>query len=160
MFLDITPLSNFVFADIFLVYGMSSQSFNLLVSCKEQKFLKKKKEVLDLDVVWCDFVICICNIMFICNMLLLLSCSVVSLCDPMDCSPPGSSVHGDSPGKNTGVGSLSLLQEIFPTQESNLCHPHCRWILYQAELPGKSICNIIFIIEAKLKCNSVRMRMM
>ena len=31
-------------------------------------------------------------------------------CDPMDCSPPGSSVHGNSPGKNTGVGSHSLLQ--------------------------------------------------
>ena len=28
------------------------------------------------------------------------------LCDPMDYSPPGSSVHGDSPGKNTGVGCL------------------------------------------------------
>ena len=32
---------------------------------------------------------------------------------------PGSSVHGDSPGKNTGVGCHSLLQEIFPTQGSN-----------------------------------------
>ena len=32
------------------------------------------------------------------------SCSVVSDCDPMDCSSPGSSVHGDSPGENTGVG--------------------------------------------------------
>ena len=30
--------------------------------------------------------------------------SCLTLCDPMDCSPPGSSVHGDSPGKNTGVG--------------------------------------------------------
>ena len=39
---------------------------------------------------------------------------------PHDCSPPGSSVHGDSPGKNTGVGSLSLLQGIFLTQGSNL----------------------------------------
>ena len=29
-----------------------------------------------------------------------------TLCDPMDCSPPGSSVHGDSPGKNTGGGWL------------------------------------------------------
>ena len=28
-----------------------------------------------------------------------LNCSVLSLCDPMNCSPPGSSVHGDSPGK-------------------------------------------------------------
>ena len=37
----------------------------------------------------------------------------------MDCSPPGSSVHGDSPGKNTGVGCHSLLQGIFPIQGSN-----------------------------------------
>ena len=40
--------------------------------------------------------------------------SHVQLCDPMDCSPPGSSVHGDSPGKNTGMGCHALLQEIFP----------------------------------------------
>ena len=33
--------------------------------------------------------------------------------------------------KNTGVGSLSLLQRIFPTQGSNPGLPHCRWILYQ-----------------------------
>ena len=33
--------------------------------------------------------------------------------------------------KNTGVGSLSLLQGIFPTQGSNPGLPHCRWILYQ-----------------------------
>ena len=42
-------------------------------------------------------------------------------CDPMNCSPSGSSVHGDSPGKNTGVGCHALLQGIFPTQGSNLC---------------------------------------
>ena len=41
--------------------------------------------------------------------------SCPTLCDPMDCSLPGSSVHGDSPGKNTGVGSHALLQGIFPT---------------------------------------------
>ena len=29
--------------------------------------------------------------------------SCPTLCDPVDCSPPGSSVYGDSPGKNTGV---------------------------------------------------------
>ena len=79
--------------------------------------------------------------------------SYPTLCDPMDCSPPGSSVLGDSLGKNigvgchalpnprikprsptlqadslptelrgnpknTGLGSLSLLQGTFPTQES------------------------------------------
>ena len=39
-----------------------------------------------------------------------LSCSVVSALPFMDCSPPGSSVHVDSPGKNTGVGHHALLQ--------------------------------------------------
>ena len=39
--------------------------------------------------------------------------------------------------KNTGVGSLSLLQWIFLTQESNQCLLHLRWIFFPAELPGK-----------------------
>ena len=43
----------------------------------------------------------------------------------MDCSPPGSSVHEDYPGKNTGVGCHALLQGIFPTQGSNPGLPHC-----------------------------------
>ena len=38
--------------------------------------------------------------------------SCLILCDPMDCSLPGSSVHGNSPDKNTGMGSHSLLQTI------------------------------------------------
>ena len=53
-----------------------------------------------------------------------------TLCDHMDRSPPGSSVHGDSPGKNTEEGCHALLQGIFPTQGSNPGLPHCRWILY------------------------------
>ena len=36
----------------------------------------------------------------------------------------------NSPGQNTGVGSRSLLQGIFPTQGLNPGLPHCRWILY------------------------------
>ena len=36
----------------------------------------------------------------------------------------------NSPGQNTGVGSLSLLQGIFPTQGLNLALPHCRWIFF------------------------------
>ena len=40
------------------------------------------------------------------------------------------------PGQNTGVGSLSLLQGIFPTQESYWGLPHCRWILYQLSHKG------------------------
>ena len=37
----------------------------------------------------------------------------------MDCSLPGSSVHGNSPGKNIGMGSCPLLQEMLPTQGLN-----------------------------------------
>ena len=44
--------------------------------------------------------------------------------------PVDSSVHGDCPGKNTGVSCHALLQGIFPTQGSNLGLPHCRQILY------------------------------
>ena len=54
----------------------------------------------------------------------------------MDCSPPGSSIRGDSPGKNTGVGCLTLLQGIFPTQGSNLGLPHCRRIIYRLSHQG------------------------
>ena len=51
-------------------------------------------------------------------------------------SCPTLRIHGlyspwNSPGQNTGVGNLSLLQEIFPTQGSNPGLPHCRQILYQ-----------------------------
>ena len=60
------------------------------------------------------------------------SCSVMS--DSLQ-------LHGlyspwNSPGQNTGVGSLSLLQGIFPTQGSYPGLPHCRWILYQLSHKG------------------------
>ena len=63
------------------------------------------------------------------------SCPI--LCDPVDCSPPGSSVHGDSSGKNAGVGGLALLPGIFPTQGWNPGLPHCRQILYQLTHKGR-----------------------
>ena len=53
-----------------------------------------------------------------------------ALCNPMDCP-------WNSPGQNTWVGSLSLLQGIFPTQGSNPGLPHCRWDdLYQLSHKG------------------------
>ena len=67
---------------------------------------------------------------YIYAVLSLITQSFLTLWDPLDCSLPGSSVHGDSPGKNTGVGYHALLQGIFPSQGSNPCLPHCRWILY------------------------------
>ena len=53
-----------------------------------------------------------------------------TLCDPMDSSPPSSSDHGDSLGKNTGMGWHALLQGIFSTQGSNPGLPHYRWIFF------------------------------
>ena len=61
------------------------------------------------------------------------SCSVVSTClwHHRLYSP------WNSPGQNNGVGSLSLLQGIFPTQGLKLGLPHCRWILYHLSHQGK-----------------------
>ena len=70
----------------------------------------------------------------VCVCLVIQSCP--TLCDPVDCSPPGFSVHGDSPGKNTRVDCHALLQGIFPTQGSNPVLLHCRWILYQLSHKG------------------------
>ena len=59
-----------------------------------------------------------------------------TLCDPMDYSLVGSSVHGDSSGKNTGEGCYALLEGIFPTQGSNIGLPHCRQMLYHLSHQG------------------------
>ena len=67
---------------------------------------------------------------FSASLLRLVAQSCLTLCDPTDCSPPGSFVHGDSPGKNTRVGCHPLLQGISPTQELNPDLPHCRQSLY------------------------------
>ena len=62
-----------------------------------------------------------------------------TLCNPMACSLPGCFVHGDTPGKNTGVGCYTLLQGIFPTQGLNPHLPHCRQMPYSLESTGKPI---------------------
>ena len=59
-----------------------------------------------------------------------------------NCSPPGSSVHGDSPGKNTGVGGHVLLQGIFPIQELNPGLPTLRTHSLPSEPPGKPTRNV------------------
>ena len=70
------------------------------------------------------------------HVLCLVTQSFPTLFDPTGYSPPGSSVHGDSPGKNTRVGCHALLQEIFPNQGSNAGLPHCRWLLYHLSHQG------------------------
>ena len=82
----------------------------------------------------------------------MLSRSVVSdSLRPHGCSPPGSSVHGDSPGKNTGVVYHALLQGIFPTQVS------CIADSLQTEPPGKPIffLNEEFLEKVNSLCGSV-----
>ena len=72
----------------------------------------------------------------LCAVLCLVAQSCLTLWDPMDCSPPVSSVHRDSPGRNTGVGCHDLLQRSFPTQRSNPGLPHCKQILYHLRHQG------------------------
>ena len=65
--------------------------------------------------------------------------SCPTLCNPIDCTPPGSSVHGILQARMLEWGSHSLLQGIFLTQGLNPGLLHCRWILYQRsyqESPG------------------------
>ena len=75
------------------------------------------------------------------------------------CHPPGSSVYGDSPGKNTGVGCHPLLQGIFPTQKSNpsfLCLLHCTWILYPLSYLESPISSLVANIpHGVLSCSNV-----
>ena len=78
-----------------------------------------------------------------CAVLSLVAQLCPTLSDPTDCSPSGSSVHGDSPGKNTGVDSLSFLQGIFPTQGLNPGLLHCRQILYQLSYQGSPRWSIV-----------------
>ena len=73
----------------------------------------------------------------ICAGLCLVTQSCLTLCDPMKYSPQVSSVHGDSPGENTGVDCHALLQGTFLSQESNPGFPALQADSLPAELPGK-----------------------
>ena len=57
---------------------------------------------------------CYLCVVLCCAVLCLVAQSCPNLCDPIDCSPSGSSVHGDSPGKNTGVS----IPPCFPPESS------------------------------------------
>ena len=90
---------------------------------------------------WTDFSVWLYHWLFdsckiSCSHVCLMAQLCLTLCKPMDYSPPGSSVHGVSPGKNIGVGCHVLLLGIFPTQGSNPGVLHCRWILHHLSHQG------------------------
>jgi len=58
------------------------------------------------------------------------------------------------PGQNTGVGSFSLLQGIFPTQGSNPGVTHCRRILYQLSQQGSSGWRMLLKGDSPLACST------
>ena len=60
---------------------------------------------------------CVCVCVCVCSV----ASDVSDSLQPMDSSLPGSSAHGDFPGKNTGVGYRALLQGIFLTRGLNPC---------------------------------------
>ena len=73
--------------------------------------------------------------------------SYLMLCDPMDCSLPGSSVHGISQAR---VLECLLLQRIFPTQGLNPSLLHGRWILYH--WVTRKVLHVIMRVSKSIEC--------
>ena len=116
--------SDFFYIDYFTV---------MKVPCKQQVINKMHIDCLTIQFNANYFVLCFVHVaksLQLCP----------TLCDPVDCSPRGSSVHGIYPGKNTGVGCHSLLQGVFPTQGLNsplLCLLHWQAASLTPARPGK-----------------------
>ena len=72
---------------------------------------------------------------------LLVAQSCLTLWDPVDCSLPGSSVHGGSPGKNTGVGSCSLLRANLSDSGIESGSPELQGDSLPSEPPGSVLNN-------------------
>ena len=75
--------------------------------------------------------------------LCLVTQSFLTLWDPMDCSPPGSSVHGILQARTLEWVAMPSSRGIFPTQGLNPGLPHCRWILYCLSHPGSPLITIL-----------------
>ena len=78
----------------------------------------------------CEAILVVVNSSFCFSVVCLVTQLCPTLCNPLDCSLSGFSVHGDSPGKNAEVNCHFLIQGIFPTQRLNPGIPHCKQILY------------------------------
>ena len=108
------PFRSLIHFELILVYGVRECSNFILLHVAVQ-FSQHRY--------WRDCIFSVISSCFLHRRSLLLCVvaqSCLTLCDTMDCSLPGTSVHGDSPGKNSGVGCHALLQGIFLTQRWNL----------------------------------------
>ena len=79
--------------------------------------------------------------------------SCPTLCNPMDCSSLGSSIHEILQARILELDCHSLLQGSFPTQGSNLGLLHYRQILYGLSHTGKQLIAFIILIYIKNKIN-------
>ena len=79
--------------------------------------------------------------------------SCLTLCDPMDYSPPGGLVHGDFLGKNTGVGCHALLQGNLPNPGVKPRSPALQADSLLSEMPGKPTTQYMFKKQNKTKRN-------
>ena len=70
-------------------------------------------------------------------MLCLVAQICLTLCDSMDCSPPGSSIHGNSPEKNTGVGCHALFRGNLPNPRTEPWSPALQVDSLPSETPQK-----------------------
>ena len=70
----------------------------------------------------------------------------LTLCNPIDCSPPGSTVHEIFPARIKGVCCHFLLQGIFPIKGLTPGLLHCRQILYRLSYKGRSDSYLFLII--------------
>ena len=153
------PFLSYLMYTHFIPSGQSSTSGSqtlvlLLASHNSSKSTQDHHHCHALHVECCYYcmvklcLLCRCRKLSLITNACLVAQSCPTLCDPMDYSPPGSSVHGDSPGKNTGVGCHALLQGIFPTQGWNSGFLYCRQILNRVRHQGihieESNCNRMF----------------
>ena len=80
------------------------------------------------------------------RVLCLVAQSCLALCDPMDCIQLGFSVHGDSPGVNTGVCCHALLQGNLPIPEMKPRSPPLQADSLLSESPGKPKTIFVFFL--------------
>ena len=120
-----------------LIFSIPPSKVCLFCSCRHSSFFSSN--------------ICIYCLGFHINIQLECECvneqvaqSCPTLRDPMDCP-------WNSPGQNTGLSSLSLLQGIFPTQGSHPGLLYCRRILYQLSHKGSPTLNLVFQKQTNLK---------